>query len=94
MDNKRKRTLFSRLIAGILLALGPVWGQIGTVIAMVRSFSEVSKNGSANPELLAGHMSAALYTTLAGYIALPIGIILIVVTVIRLSRETKVQNES
>jgi len=94
MDNKREKSLFCRLIAGIILALGPVWGQIGTAIAMVRAFAEVSENESASPELLAEHISSALYTTLAGYIALPIGIVLIVVTVIRLSRKTKSQDES
>ncbi|MHB8901238.1 MAG: hypothetical protein ACYC6Y_21015 [Thermoguttaceae bacterium] len=89
MNNKRK--LYRHLAAGIVLALGPVWAYVGSILVMTVAFSEGFKNGTVNQEALMGYMSVAFYSILAGYIALPIGIILIVVTAIRLLRNARIQ---
>ena len=90
----RKRRLYCHLAAGIVLAIGPVWARVGSILAMVGTFSEVLKNETVNPEVLAAPMSFAFYLIIAGDIALPIGIILIVVTAIRLSKDTQIQTET
>ena len=78
---------------GILLALGPLWGLLGTVIGMVMAFGHMGATGMGKPEVLANDIGIALYTTAAGLIACPIGIACIVVSVIFLSRiKNELQN--
>ena len=66
------------LTLGIILALGPFWGLAGTILGMIRAFGEVAE---AEPEAsaLAGNISFAMRTTIAGFIACPFGIALIVI---------------
>lgn len=80
---KRKSKLIIGLVVGILLALGPVWGVIGTMVGMVRAFVTL---GQSDPQAgaLAGDIGRALYITAAGWIACPIGIVVIVVSAIKL----------
>jgi biopolymer transport protein ExbB/TolQ len=80
---ERKTKLIIGLVMGILLALGPVWGVIGTVVGMVRAFVTL---GQSDPQAgaLAGDIGRTLYLTAAGWIACPIGIVLIVVCAIKL----------
>ena len=81
MKQKTKLTVW--LVVGIILALGPIWGMVGTVIGMVMAFGHMQQGGTAE---LANDISIALYTTAAGYIACPIGIVIIIVAAIKLNR--------
>jgi len=71
-------------IVGICLALGPIWGLLGTVIGMIQSFGALAESGSSNPNEVAEGINVALYTTAAGLLMLPVGVILIVVSLRKL----------
>ncbi len=81
---KRKSKLITWLVGGVILALGPIWGWLGTVLGMVMAFSRLAQ-GEPEVEALAHDISFALYTTVAGLIACPIGIAIIIITVIKLT---------
>jgi len=81
------------LIAGILLALGPVWGFLGTVIGMIGAFGDLAeKTGEAKAEALASNIEFALYTTVAGCVMCPIGIVIIVLAIIWIVQINKKSN--
>jgi len=83
---KRKTKLIIWLVVGIILALGPIWGLVGTVVGMILAFGHLQQSASGEPEMLANDIGLALYTTVAGLIACPIGIIIVVVSAIMLGR--------
>lgn len=85
---KRKTKLIVWLVVGIILALGPIWGMIGTIVGMILAFGNLA-HSQPQPEVLAGNISLALYTTVAGWIACPIGIVIIIVSAIKLGKTTK-----
>ena len=80
---KTRTKLISLLIFGVLLALGPVWGIIGTVIGMLHAFSTCNQT-SPQAETIADGVSFALYTTFVGWIAFFIGIIIIIISAVRI----------
>ena len=86
---KSKKAYVVMLVIGILLALGPVWGFVGTVLGITRAFSHLAELGSASNDVLAEDISLALYTTAAGLIMCPIGIVLIVIAAIKMSKLKK-----
>jgi biopolymer transport protein ExbB len=73
------------LVVGIVLSLGPIWGLLGTVFGMTQAFGHLAES-EIEVGALSNDISLALYTTLAGLLALPIGIALIVVAIIKLSK--------
>lgn len=90
---KRKTKLNCWLGVGILLALGPLWGIIGTVLGMILSFGALSQSpGSA--ETLSSNISFAMLTTVAGLILCPVGVVLIVISLIKLGQEPKGERPS
>jgi len=58
---------------GTVAAVSPLLGLFGTVLGMIQIFSTLTESGSAvRPELLAGGISTALFTTAGGLaIAMP-----------------------
>jgi biopolymer transport protein ExbB/TolQ len=80
------KKLIVGLIVGIVLALGPIWGMIGTVVGMVFAFGTLAQQ-QPQVEVLAGNMSLALFATVAGCIACPIGIVIIIVAAIKLGKD-------
>jgi biopolymer transport protein ExbB len=57
---------------GTIAAITPLLGLLGTVIGMIRVFSEIMLQGTGNPNALAGGISEALITTAAGLtVAIP-----------------------
>jgi len=81
---KRNTKLIIWLVVGIILALGPIWGLLGTVVGMILAFGHLQLGTNGEPEILANDIGLALYTTVAGLIACPIGIIIVVVSAIML----------
>jgi len=75
-QNSRLRKL---RIVGIILASGPIWGVVGNVVALVLVFWNL-RQPQPQVAALAHNISLALYTTVAGVIACPIGIAIIVVS--------------
>jgi biopolymer transport protein ExbB len=81
-ENEMKKAI-ALLIAGIILALGPIWGILGTIIGMIGAFGNLAeKTGEAKAEALASNISFSLYTTVAGFIMCPVGILLLVLSII------------
>jgi biopolymer transport protein ExbB len=57
---------------GTIAAISPLLGLLGTVIGMVKVFTQITTAGVGNPALLAGGISEALITTAAGLtVAIP-----------------------
>jgi len=53
-------------VLGIIAAISPLLGFLGTVTGMLKSFHAVSTSGGNSSQLLAGGISEALITTVAG----------------------------
>jgi len=57
---------------GTIAAIAPLLGLLGTVIGMIKVFSEIMLQGTGNANVLAGGISEALITTAAGLsVAIP-----------------------
>lgn len=57
---------------GTIAAISPLLGLLGTVIGMIKVFTEILVQGTGNPNALAGGISEALITTAAGLcVAIP-----------------------
>ncbi len=57
---------------GTIAVISPLLGLLGTVIGMIKVFSEITHAGVGNPAVLAGGISEALITTAAGLaVAIP-----------------------
>ena len=57
---------------GTIAAITPLLGLLGTVIGMIRVFSEIMLQGTGNAGVLAGGISEALITTASGLsVAIP-----------------------
>lgn len=83
---KSKKAPVSLIVIGSLLALGPLWGMLGTAIGMIRAFGALNADGSAPPEHLAADVGVALWSTAAGIIASPIGLALLISGILWLVR--------
>jgi len=93
---KSQKGPISLIVVGSLLALGPLWGLLGTVIGMIRAFATIAKSGAGTPERLASNISTALWSTLAGLLVSPIGVALLVVGIVwlvRINKEEKASNQ-
>jgi len=78
------------IVFGALLTFAPFWGLLGTVIGMVKSFETVGTTESmGDPSLLADGISASLVSTVVGVVLCPIGIALLVVSIIAAVRLSK-----
>lgn len=57
---------------GIIAAITPLLGLLGTVVGMIKVFSQIMLHGAGNAALLAGGISEALITTASGLtVAIP-----------------------
>ena len=83
---RSKKAPLSLIVIGSLLALGPLWGLLGTAIGMIRAFRTLNAAGTADPEQLAAGVRVALGSTVAGFIASPIGLALLIGGIIWLVR--------
>ena len=72
------------IVVGVILALGPVWGMLGTMFGMMHAFQVLGGNGVGDPKALSGAIGDTLLATTAGFVACPIGILLLVVCIVLL----------
>ncbi len=86
---KRKTKLIIWLVIGVILSLGPIWGIVGTVVGMIMTFARIQQGGMAEPEVLANDVSITLITTAAGFLMCPVGIVIIIVSAIKLGNGHK-----
>ncbi|MEP6671579.1 MAG: MotA/TolQ/ExbB proton channel family protein [Chthoniobacter sp.] len=84
---KRKRPLLiTGILVGALLALGPLWGMLGTVLGMTRAFTVLNGNGISDPNALSGAIGTTLFATACGLLACPVGIALLILCIVMLGK--------
>ena len=88
---KSRKGPITLIVSGSLLALGPLWGLLGTMIGMFRTFGTVATSGPGTSEQLANDVSTSFWATVAGLIISPIGIVLLVVGIVWLVRIRKAE---
>ena len=76
------------LVVGIILALGPLWGLAGTISAMISMNGRI-KSEEADVRALSKDISLALDTTVAGFVAFPIGVALVIAATIKVVKGTQ-----
>jgi biopolymer transport protein ExbB/TolQ len=77
------------IVLGTPLALGPLWGIIGTVVGMIRAFGTLQEGGPAQSEQLAADVSFAMQATKMGFIISPLGYVLLIVGIVWIIRINK-----
>jgi biopolymer transport protein ExbB len=65
-DDQTARLYRSTDALGVIGAIAPLLGLLGTVLGMVGAFEAIGQTAGANHEALAGNISLALVTTLMG----------------------------
>jgi biopolymer transport protein ExbB len=70
---KLRRGLDNRIaVIGVLAAIAPLLGLLGTVLGMIETFNVISVFGTGNARAMAGGISVAMITTQAGLlVAIP-----------------------
>lgn len=86
---RSRKAPIALIVLGSLLALGPLWGTVITVIGMFRAFVSLDASGPASQEALATHVSVALWATMAGMVASPIGLALLAGGIVWLVRSRR-----
>lgn len=56
-------------ILKVLAAVAPLLGLLGTVMGMIKTFTQITINGTGDPQVMAGGISEALMTTVMGLCA-------------------------
>lgn len=81
---KPKRGLaLTGIFVGSLLTLAPIFiGLIGSLIGMMGAFETLGKGGIADPQALSTHIAHVLFSTMAGLVLFPVGIVTLVVSII------------
>jgi biopolymer transport protein ExbB/TolQ len=72
------------LIVGVILSTGPAWGVILTMIGMISAFQNSAQ--MADAETMANQIQFAVNATALGFLMLPIGVTIIIITLIKLNR--------
>ncbi len=78
--------LIAGIVAGVVLMLGPLWAMLGTVFGMMRAFVILGKSGVGDPVALSAGIGEVLMSTVIGFVACPIGIVLLIVCIIQLDK--------
>lgn len=71
----KRPLLISGIVAGALLMLGPFIGMLATVFGMQRAFDTLGSSGIHDPQRLSADIGTVLYSTFAGIVAFPIGLV-------------------
>lgn len=76
----------SGIVIGSLLTLAPVFGVVGTMVGMIGAFSDLAGAGVSDPKALSAHIGQSLFWTATGLFLLPVGLVLLTVSVIFYTR--------
>jgi biopolymer transport protein ExbB/TolQ len=77
------------IVVGSILALGPVWGAIGTAVGMMHAFNTLGGAGISDPRALSADIGHTLTASAIGMIACPVGIILLTICLISRARSKR-----
>ncbi len=83
----KRRLLITGIVIGSLLTLSPLIGLLGTIFGMNRAFKTLGSSGVADPHALAAEISTVLYSTAAGLFLLPLGIIILSLSLVFFFRQ-------
>lgn len=75
---------------GSILTLSPIWGTIATVIQMIGAFKEITIYGTGDAEALSGGISSALTSTEIGILLMPLGITVLVLSIIGYNKAKRI----
>ena len=70
------------IVLGSLLALGPLWGLLGTAYGMMSSFSRLGGSGISDPHALAQGVGLSLWSTATGIMVCPFGAAILAVSIV------------
>jgi biopolymer transport protein ExbB/TolQ len=85
MKWKRKLSI-AGIVLGGLLTCSPIVGLVGTFIGMRRAFDTLGNSGIGDPQKLSDGIGTTLISTVLGIAVLPIGILLLVVSIVSFVR--------
>src|SRR5258708_27277219 len=75
----KKSLLIAGIVVGSLLALGPLWGMLGTILGMNHAFDTLAGNGIRDPRALSAAIGQTLMATALGLVACPVGVRLLAI---------------
>ena len=85
MKSKR-RLAIAGIVVGALLTAAPLFGVAGTIVGMIRAFNTLGSSGIGDPKALGDSIGVTLFSTVAGLLLCPVGIIVLTLSLIFLSR--------
>lgn len=81
------------LIIGIILALGPMWGLLGSTGGMINSFNAMAGDSPAKAEQLAESISLSLWSTGIGVVLAPIGAVIMIIAILWMVKLRRIQSD-
>ena len=82
----KRRLLIAGIVIGSIFTLAPIAGFLGTVFGMTRAFSVLGSSGIADPKALSDSVGTTLAFTATGLFLFPVGILVLTVSLVLLSR--------
>ena len=80
------KPFWTGIIIGVVLALGPVFGFLGTAFGMFRAYGTLGDSGISDQQALSHGVSLALYSTAIGLVLCPIGVTILIVSLVLRTR--------
>lgn len=80
--NKSKMLPIAGIVIGGILSLSPMFGLLGTVIGMNHAFAVLGASGVSDPRKLSDSIGHVLMFTASGLFIFPLGILILVVSII------------
>ena len=78
----RNRKWLIGIVIGAVLTCAPLFGLLGTVLGMAKAFHALGKSGVADPAGVTAGVHASFIATAGGLILCPIGVILLIVSLV------------
>ena len=84
-----KRLSITGIVVGAMLALGPLWGSFLTGLTMARAFNSLGKAGISDPRQVSLEIGNSLMAAGLGLLICPIGICLLIISIVALVRSKR-----
>ena len=85
----RKKLFITGIVFGGFLTLSPVWGLLGTVLGMMRTFHDLGENGVADPKALSNHVGTVLMSSAVGFVLFPVGLAILITFIVLYVKTSK-----
>jgi hypothetical protein len=87
-EESKHKSLIVGLIAGIVLALGPLWGAIVAVLSMSQDYFRLKAEIAAGVDVVR-EVAMPILPIAIGFVICPIGISIVVINVLQLSEKIR-----